>query len=207
VPSFVVGEAPRRSTSSLDQFDVAAGSWLRLRGWKAFGADIYVHQYVLIASAALVVLAIKNSVLAITCLASYVAIIFAHEFGHAAIARHLGYEVTAIRVGLLHGRCEYEHPDSAWEASLVSWGGVLAQFLIAALVFAVAGVISGSLSDYFGPIVIFLGYMNMVIAAMNLTPRAPFDGDLAWRIFPTILDKVRGEIVVRRAIKRASKRR
>jgi stage IV sporulation protein FB len=186
---------------------MAAGSWLRLRGWKVFGAAIYVHQYVLIASAALIVLALRNWVLAIACLASYVTIIFAHEAGHAAIACGLGYEVTAIRVGLLHGRCEYEHPDSAWDATLVSWGGVLAQFLIAGLVFAVASVVSGSLSEQFGPIVIFLGYVNIVIAAMNLTPRAPFDGHLAWRILPIILDKVRGEIVVRRAIKRASKRR
>jgi Zn-dependent protease len=181
---------------------MAAGSWLHLREWRIFGAAIYVHQYVLIASAALIVLALGNWVLAITCLASYVAIIFAHEIGHAAVARCLGYEVTAIRVGLLHGRCEYEHPDSALDASLISWGGVLAQFLIAALVFAVASVLSGSFADHFGPIVIFLGYMNIVIAAMNLTPWAPFDGALAWRIFPIILDKVRGEILVRRANKR-----
>jgi Zn-dependent protease len=186
---------------------MAAGSWLPLRGWVIFGAAIYVHQYVLIASAALMVLAVRNWVLAIIGLASYMAIIFAHEMGHAAIARYLGYEVTAIRVGLLHGRCEYEHPDSALDASLVSWGGVLAQFLIAALVFGVASVVSGSLSDYFGPIVIFLGYINIVIAAMNLTPWAPFDGYLAWRIFPIMLDKIRGEIVVRRTIKRDSKRR
>jgi Zn-dependent protease len=157
--------------------------------------------------AALLVLALRNWVLAITCLVSYVAIIFIHEVGHAAVARRLGYEVTAICIGLLHGRCEYEHPDSAWDASLVSWGGILAQLLIAALVFAIAGAVSGSLSDYFGPIVIFLGYMNIVIAAINLTPRAPFDGYLAWRIFPAILDRVRGETVVRRAIRRASKRR
>jgi Zn-dependent protease len=185
---------------------MAAGSWLRLRGWEIFGAAIYVHQYVLIASAALIVLALRNWVLATTGLVSYVAIIFAHEVGHAAVAHGLGYEVTAIRVGLLHGRCEYEHPDSAWDASLVSWGGVLAQFLIAAVVFAVAGIISGSLSDHFGPVVIFLGYINIVVAAMNLTPRAPFDGHLAWRIFPAILDKVRSETVERRAIKRAKRR-
>jgi Zn-dependent protease len=186
---------------------MSAGSWHRFRGWHIFGAAVYVHHYVLVAMAALLVLAPKNWVLALTCLVSYVAIIFIHEVGHAAVARRLGYEVTAIRIGLLHGRCEYEHPDSAWDASLVSWGGILAQLLIAAFVFAIAGVVSGSLADYFGPIVIFPGYMNIVIAAINLTPRAPFDGYLAWRIFPAILDKVRGETVVRKAIKRASKRR
>ena len=186
---------------------MVAGSWLRFGRWQIFGADIYVHQYVLVAVAALLVIALRSWLLAITCLASYIAIIFAHELGHAAIARRLGYDVTAIRIGLVHGRCEYEHPDSAWDASLVSWGGILAQLLVAALVFATAGVVSGNLSDRFGPIVIFLGYINIIIAAVNLTPRAPFDGYLAWRIFPAILEKVRGEAVVRRAIWRASKRK
>ena len=157
--------------------------------------------------ALLLVLALKNWVLAITCLVSYVAIIFIHEVGHAAVARRLGYEVSAIRIGLLHGRCEYAHPNSAWDASLVSWGGILAQLLIAALVFAIAAAVPGSLSDYFGPMVIFLGYINIVIAAINLTPRAPFDGYLAWRIFPAMIDNFRGETVVRRAIRRVSKRR
>jgi Zn-dependent protease len=184
-----------------------AGSWLRFGRWQIFGADVYIHQYVLLAIAALLVIALRNWLLAITCLASYITIIFVHELGHAAIARRLGYEVTAIRIGLVHGRCEYEHPDSAWEASLVSWGGILAQLLVAALVFAIAGVVSGNLSDRFGPIVIFLGYINIIIAAVNLTPRAPFDGYLAWRIFPAILEKVRGEAVVRGAIRRASKRK
>jgi Zn-dependent protease len=186
---------------------MVAGSWIRFRSWRIFGAAVYVHQHVLVAMAALLVLALKNWVVAITCLISYVAIIFIHEVGHAAVARRLGYEVTAIRIGLLHGRCEYEHPHSAWDASLVSWGGILAQLLIAAFVFAIAAALSGTLSDYFGPMVIFLGYINIVIAAANLTPRAPFDGYLAWRIFPAIIDKLRGEIVVRRAIRRASKRR
>jgi Zn-dependent protease len=186
---------------------MASSPWLRFRGWQIFGAGIYVHRYVLVALAALLVLALANWVLAITCLVSYVAIILVHEAGHAAVARYLGYDVTAIRIGLLHGRCEYEHPHSGWDASLVSWGGILAQLLVAALVFSIAGVVSGNLSDLFGPIVIFLGYMNIVIAAVNLTPRAPFDGYLAWRIFPAILEKVKSETVVRRAIRRAAKRR
>jgi Zn-dependent protease len=98
-------------------------------------------------------------------------------------------------------------PNSAWDASLVSWGGILAQLFTAALAFAIAAAVPGSLSDYFGPIVIFLGYINIVIAAINLTPRAPFDGYLAWRIFPAVIEKLRGETAVRRALRRASKRR
>jgi Zn-dependent protease len=186
---------------------MVAGSWLRFHSLRIFGAAVYVHQHVLVAMALLLVLALKNWLLAITCLISYVAIIVIHEVGHAVVARRLGYEVSAIRIGLLHGRCEYEHPNSAWDASLVSWGGILAQLLIAAIVFATAAAVSGTFSDYFGPVVIFLGYINIVFAGINLTPRAPFDGYLAWRIFPAMVDKFRGETVVRRAIRRASKRK
>jgi Zn-dependent protease len=186
---------------------MVAGAWLRFHSLRIFGAAVYVHQHVLVAMALLLVLAFKNWLLAITCLISYVAIIVIHEVGHAVIASRLGYEVSAIRIGLLHGRCEYEHPNSAWDASLVSWGGILAQLFIAALVFAIAAALPGKLSDFFGPIVIFLGYINIVIAAINLTPRAPFDGHLAWCIFPAMIDEFRGEIVVRRAVRRATKRR
>jgi Zn-dependent protease len=157
--------------------------------------------------AAMLVLALRNWLLAITCLLSYVAIIFVHELGHAVVARGLGYEVIAIRVGLIHGRCEYEHPHSAWDASLVSWGGIIAQLAIAILVFTLAGILPVSLSEHFGPVVLFLGYVNILVAAINLSPRAPFDGHLAWRIFPAIVEKVRGGAVVRRTIRRASRRR
>jgi stage IV sporulation protein FB len=186
---------------------MVVGSWLRFGRWQPFGADLFVHQYVLVAIAALVVLALRNWLLAVTCLASYIAIILVHEVGHAAVAHQLGYDINAIRIGLIHGHCEYEHPDSAWHASLVSWGGVLAQLMIATLVFVVAGFLSGKASDLFGPVVILLGYINLTIAAMNLTPRAPFDGYLAWRIFPAIVEKLKARGLVRAAIKRASKRR
>ncbi len=55
---------------------MATGSWHRFRGWQIFGAAVYVHQHVLVAMATLLVLALGNWVLAITCLVSYVAIIF-----------------------------------------------------------------------------------------------------------------------------------
>jgi hypothetical protein len=81
-----------------------------------------VHFSVLIATGILLVLVIRNLTLALAAVISYLAIIFVHEFGHAAVAHWLGYEVNAIHVGLIHGRCEYEHPDTEWEAALVSSG-------------------------------------------------------------------------------------
>jgi len=182
-------------------------SWLRVRQCRIFGAPVYVHWYVLVVAAILVVLALRNAILALTALASYLAIILVHETGHAAVARRLGYEVSAVRIGLVHGRCEYQHPDSLWDAALVSWGGVIAQLLVAALVFILASFLSDGAATYFGPVVIFLGYINIAVAFINLSPSAPFDGRLAWRMFPELVARIRGRLAVRRVIKRAARRR
>ncbi|MFO1467937.1 MAG: hypothetical protein U1F35_16105 [Steroidobacteraceae bacterium] len=172
-----------------------------------FGAPIYVHSHVVIATALIGVVALKNVLLAFCALVSYLAIIAFHEIGHAAVARYLGYEVNAVRIALIHGNCEYEHPGSLWDAALVSWGGVGAQLILVVIVFSIAGGVSGIADFYFGPVVIFLGYINLAIALMNLIPNAPFDGHLAWRIFPAAIARMRSRSTVRRLIKKAAKRR
>jgi stage IV sporulation protein FB len=180
--------------------------WLPVRRLRAFGATVHVHFFVLIATGLLPVLAVRNFALAVAAVISYLAIIFVHELGHAAVAHWLGYDVNAIYVGLIHGRCEYEHPDTEWEAALVSFGGAAAQFLVAVLVFSVATVLPDGLATYFGPIVVFLGYLNVSIALLNLAPVAALDGKTAWRVLPGPMSWWRGRARVRKAIRRASKR-
>jgi len=89
--------------------------------------------------------------MAVGAIISYLAIIFVHELGHAWVASRLGYEVFAIRIGLIHGRCEFEAPYSLWDAALVSWGGVLAQLLVAAVVLLISSVLPDDSGNYFGP--------------------------------------------------------
>lgn len=180
--------------------------WLPVRQWRVFGATVHLHFFVLIATGLLLVLAVRHFALAIAAVVSYLAIIFIHEFGHAAVAHWLGYEVNAIYVGLIHGRCEYEHPDTEWEAAIVSFGGAAAQLLVAALVFSVAAILPDGLATYFGPIVVFLGYINVSIALLNLAPVAGLDGKAAWRVLPGLVHWWRGRAMVRKAIRRASKR-
>lgn len=57
-----------------------------------------------------------------------------------------------------------------------------------------------------GPIVVFLGHINVMIALMNLAPVAGFDGKTAWRVLPGLVRWLRGRAMVRKAIRRASKR-
>ena len=181
-------------------------SWLRVRAWRIFGAAIYVSWRVFVATALLAVIALKSPIMAVGATISYLAIIFVHELGHAWVANRLGYEVFAIRIGLIHGRCEFEAPYSLWDAALVSWGGVLAQLLVAAVVLLIGSVLPNNIGNYFGPIVLFLGYLNVVIAVGNLAPRCGLDGALAWQVFPEMVRRYRGRDTVRDAIRRASKR-
>jgi hypothetical protein len=74
-------------------------SWLPIRQWRVFGATVHVHFLVLIATGLLLVLAVRNIALAMAAVISYLAIIFVHEFGHAAVAHWLGHDVNAIYVG------------------------------------------------------------------------------------------------------------
>ncbi|HEX4153425.1 MAG TPA: hypothetical protein VHY75_14555 [Steroidobacteraceae bacterium] len=181
--------------------------WLKIRRWRIFGAPIYVHSYVLLGLCLFAVVALRHPVAAAAATLSYLAIIFVHELGHAAVAHRLGYEVMALRVGLFHGRCEYSHPDNEWDAVLVSWGGAAAQLMAATAVFSLAAIPRSADVPYFGVVVIFLGYLNIVIAAMNIAPVAGLDGALAWRIFPAMLRQIRGRAIVRGSIRRASQRR
>jgi hypothetical protein len=44
-----------------------------------------------------------------------------HEIGHGWFARRRGLEVIAIRVGFLHGSCEYEAPEYRRDEYVIAW--------------------------------------------------------------------------------------
>jgi Zn-dependent protease len=167
-------------------------TWIPVRQWRCFGARVYVHWHVLIAISLLAVISLRHVVIAISAALSYLLILVVHEVGHAAIARRLGYEVLAIRIGVIHGHCEFEHPDSALHACLIAWGGVIAQFLVAAAVFGIAAALPPTMSDYFGVVIVLLGYINLVVALVNLVPASGMDGAVAWKLFPELIRVRRG---------------
>lgn len=89
-------------------------------------------------------------------------------------------------MAFLHGRCEYEMPDTQFEDALIAWGGVLAQLAIAVPILIVATVFGDRDRGYAGPAVAFLGYVNLLMALVNLTPAEGLDGHLAWRAIPLL---------------------
>lgn len=139
-------------------------------------------------------------------IASYLGVICLHEFGHAYVARHLGYDVAAVRVAFVHGLCEYEAPHTHWDEVLVAWGGVAAQLIVAVVVFVVAAIIGRSDPGYFGPVIAFLGYVNLLVALVNLAPGGGLDGSVAWRIVPLLYQRYRAHREAARTITRLVKR-
>lgn len=129
-----------------------------------------------------------------TTFVAFVALLAAHELGHAIAARSQRVRVFAIRLYVLHGQCEHEHPHYEAEDVLIAWGGVLAQLVV--LVLAVTAQYSSRLllphTEYFlAPLFFVFIHTNMVIAAINLIPVSPLDGHKAWRVVPLLLPRLR----------------
>ena len=134
---------------------------------------------------------LRNPIYAALFIASYLAIIFVHEFGHAFMAHRLGYEVDSIWITFWHGWCRCEAPDNEWNAVLIAWGGVAAQIVVALPALGMLILLGDRDWSYFTPIIVFLGYMNILMAVTNLLPGEETDGRAAWRIVPLLLQERR----------------
>ena len=183
------------------------GRYYRLRMVRIFGAPVSVHWSVLVATAVLAVSALRSPIYAIAAISSYLGILLVHETGHAFVARRLHLDVLSIKIGVIHGLCEYEAPENTWDETLVSWGGVLAQVCVGVLVFLAVALLRPSKLGYAGPVVVFLGYINLMVAAVNLAPTPGLDGYKAWRIVPLVVQRIRAKRAASQIVGRAKNAR
>jgi Zn-dependent protease len=160
--------------------------WLQLRRVRILGARVYVHWTVLAVVLLLALISLRSPVYAAISIASYLAVIVVHETGHAWVAHRLGYHVEDVRIAFFHGRCTYEAPYTESDDAMIAWGGVLAQLAIALPVLIVATLFDDRDLGYASPVVAFLGYLNLLIALVNLAPAAGLDGHTAWRAIPLL---------------------
>lgn len=52
----------------------------------------------------------------------------------------------------------------------------------AVVVFAAAWMTQGRESPYLGPLVVYLGYLNLTVALVNIAPGGGLDGETAWNL-------------------------
>ncbi len=109
-----------------------------------------------------------------------------HELGHAFVAQRLGYKAYRITIYPIVGLCFSEPPYSAYEAALIAWGGVTAQFLLFVPATTILILFGNSSVGSVNVLLVAFSYINACMIVMNLLPFAPFDGKQAWQL-PIIL--------------------
>jgi Zn-dependent protease len=155
------------------------------------GVDVYAHWSVLLISALILAGGLANPRVAATGLASYLSVLAIHECGHVIQAQRLHYDVLSIELYPIYAITLFEAPRSRFDHRIIAWGGVLAQFSVGIPV--VAWVIAFGYTPFesVNAVLALLGFFNLAVAAFNLLPKAPLDGNIAWGIIPELLDRAR----------------
>lgn len=121
------------------------------------------------------------------CVLSYIGLIVIHELGHAALVKFFKYEILEINILFNGGNCVCTHPDYEFEYSVISWGGVIAQFLALlaalALLFYSQYIPAGISNVLEVPLLSVFIFLNIFMIIINLVPYKDFDGVYAWKIF------------------------
>jgi Zn-dependent protease len=161
-------------------------AWFQFRRVRILGARVYVHWSVLVVIALIALVSFSSPIHAAVAIASYLGIIVIHEAGHAWVAHRLGCGVDSIHVAFLHGYCTHDMPYNETDHVLIAWGGVAAQLAVAIPILIVATIFDRQDFGYAAPAIAFLGYVNVLIALVNLAPAEGLDGHIAWRAVPLL---------------------
>lgn len=112
----------------------------------------------------------------------FIVVILVHEFGHVWLFRKYHYPPALVYIHGFGGECRSYGSPTPWEASVIAWGGIVAQAALWNLAFwpTYFGVLPSSVgtSGFFTAI---LGF-NVLAMGINLIPVAPLDGHLAWQL-------------------------
>jgi Zn-dependent protease len=162
-------------------------NYVRVKRLSVCGAPVFLHWSALVVMGGCLAMAVSDPIAAIVATAAYFGVILIHEWGHAFVAARLGYEIDSIRLSVIPGECNYDASyETAREAALIAWGGPLAQFAAAALVWSLSLIPVVDQSDFFGPPFVFLGYVGPLVALANLAPGSEMDGTRAWPLIPML---------------------
>jgi Zn-dependent protease len=160
--------------------------YTKVKYLRVYGAPVYLHWSALLVMGGLLGISFNSPILAVISISSYFGIIMLHETGHAFVTNKLGYGVRGVYLGFLHGKCECELPSNQKHKSLIAWGGVTAQLVVALPLIIGSQILSINEIYGLGPVVAFLGYISVLIALVNLAPSRGLDGLEAWKLIPVL---------------------
>lgn len=159
---------------------------MRLPAPRLFGAELRIHWSAWLLMGGIATLSVQAPLAGLVSILSYFSMILLHECGHAFMATRLGYRVHKIELGALHGSCCYETYGHERHEAIVAWGGVLAQFAVAIPVISLYYFGVFDAIEALKPIPVYLGFISVLIALLNLAPASFLDGGRAWRLLPML---------------------
>ena len=114
----------------------------------------------------------------------FLALVLIHELGHAVLVRRQGLNVIAVDVHGLGGVCRYSgFRVTPVQRSIIAWGGVLGQALLAGVGFGLAAYSPLLGSPFVAQLISVFTWFNLFLIVLNLLPFPPFDGAEAWQLF------------------------
>jgi Zn-dependent protease/predicted transcriptional regulator len=121
----------------------------------------------------------------------FMSIIF-HEFFHSLIARRYGLPMKGITLFVFGGIAEMEdQPQSAKVEFLMALAGPVSSIFLGAFFYSVFRFVGNQLPVPVAAVVLYLGYINLLLAAFNLIPAFPLDGG---RVLRSALWHFKGDI-------------
>jgi len=122
----------------------------------------------------------------------FVSIVF-HEFSHSLVARHFGLPMKGITLFIFGGVAEMESEPSSPKAEfLMAIAGPISSAVLGAGAYGASlwGASAGWPAPATG-VLLYLGWLNFILAAFNLIPAFPLDGG---RVLRSILWRVKGNL-------------
>ncbi|MFC4877234.1 site-2 protease family protein [Microbulbifer halophilus] len=147
------------------------------------GVPVFIHWSLSVPLVLIAVLAVSEISMLIVAI-SILMVMLIHEIGHMWFASKLGLRSVRISLYLLHGQFSFEKADNDYHNCLVSWGGVAAQAIVFIPCIAIFSLYSASLPWYVNVPLMILGYINALIAVVNMAPAMGLDGEECWKSIP-----------------------
>lgn len=163
------------------------------------GVRVYAHWSLVLVWGLILLAALVRPGEGLPVFAAYSLLILLHECGHMVAAQRKGCLVTSIELYPIHGLTRYQLPRSRYDHTVIAWGGVVAQAVVAAPLIAWAEIFGHTHLPVVDMAIDILGYYSVLLAVFNLIPVAPLDGATAWYFFPEFLKRLRKPTVRRKA--------
>jgi len=151
------------------------------------GVPVYLHWSLLAIGALILIGALQRPAEMLCAGLAYFGVFLIHECGHMYVARKKGCRVMAIELYPIHGKVRYEEPWSRYDDSLIAWGGVAAQSVVAFPLLALVAIFGFTPFDDVNVVIGILSYFSLAMAVFNLFPVPPLDGATAWFLIPELI--------------------